>query len=169
GSCHAVSTNNSFCFEDLDWKGICIEADAQHNGSYAQRNCPYINQDATKIDYEKLLSETNAPSTIASLSLDIDCLSTSVLETLPFDKRIFSVITIEHDFYIHEGKYRDRQREILKQNGYILLCADVLVPPSHDTKPDCSFEDWWVHRSVHHDKMESVRGSFMYPAQIINK
>lgn len=169
GSCHAVSTNNSFCFEGLDWKGICIEFDPAHNNSYSQRNCIYVNQDATKIDYERLLSENDAPMIIDFLSLDIDALSTSVLEILPFDKRIFSVITIEHDYYIHEGKYRDRQREILKQHGYVLICADVLVPPSHDTRPDCSFEDWWIHSSLHHDKTELVRGSFMYPSQIIDK
>lgn len=169
GSCHAVSTNNSFCFEQLGWKGICIEYDEHHNESYRQRNCIYINQDATKIDYEKLLNENNAPSTIDFLSLDIDALSTSVLEMLPLDKFKFSAICIEHDYYIHEGKYRDRQRKILADAGYILLCADVLVPISHDTKPDCSFEDWWIHSSFNYPAIESIRCSFMYPSQIIEK
>lgn len=164
GSCHAVSTNNTYAFEDLGWKGICIEMDPQHNDSYAQRNCKFINADATKIDYEKLLTENNAPGVIDYLSLDIDELSTTVLKCLPLDKYIFSVVTIEHDYYIHGGKYRDRQREILSDAGYILVCPDVLVPLSHDTKPNCSFEDWWIHSSIKQPIGPCIS---MYPNDII--
>lgn len=164
GSCYAESCNNTYCFEELGWKGICIEKDSACNESYNKRTCEYINADALLIDYEKILA--NAPKTIDYLSLDIDDLSTGVLEILPLNIYSFNVITIEHDFYLNGDKYKTRQREILKDN-YILLCSDVLVPLSHDTKPDWAFEDWWVHRSLQFSvKLFSER---LYPKGIIEK
>lgn len=164
GSCDAVSTNNSYAFESLGWKGICIEFDSSHNDSYKARNCKHINDDATKIDYIRLLEENNAPIMIDYLSLDIDALSTEVLKKLPLDKYIFSVITIEHDQYIHGGIFRDEQRRILTDAGYVLYCGDVLVPLQSDTKPDTSFEDWWLHKSMLPKPTMNTR---MYPTEIL--
>ncbi len=169
GSCHAVSVNNTFALETLGWKGICIELDPQWNDSYAQRTCKHINADAVEIDYRQLLQEYEAPKVIDYLSLDIDALSTKVLERLPLDEYIFSVITIEHDFYIHSGRFRDEQRMILQSAGYILLCADVLVPIQHDTKENCSFEDWYVHPSMDNALIEKIRCSHLYPSDILAK
>jgi len=170
GSCDAISTNNTFCFEGLGWKGICIEIDGAHNNSYSKRTCKYINDDATKLDYSHILAESNAPKTIDYLSLDIDHLSTIVLERLPLDDYRFNVITIEHDYYIHGGIYRDAQRKLLAASGYILLFEDVLVPITHDTKPDCSFEDWWVHKDFVIPDIEKIKGgNNLYPDQIISK
>lgn len=169
GSCHAVSCNNTYCFEELGWKGICIEKDSAHNESYAKRTCEYINGDALQLDYKKILAD--APKVIDYLSLDIDERSTDVLALLPLDTYSFRVITIEHDYYIHSGRFRDKQREILKANNYVLLCADVLVPLSNDTKPDCSFEDWWIHDNVMEEQNIMLIGdSFSmkkYPKDII--
>ncbi len=176
GSCGAVSCNNTYAFEALGWKGLCIELDPQHNDSYSQRSCKYLNADALTIDYHKLLTELGAPKTIDYLSLDIDAASTEVLKKLPLDEYTFSVITIEHDFYIHGGRFRDEQRRILTDVGYILLCADVLVPIQHDTKPDCSFEDWWVSPTLQHAPMPGLmigwadmKCSHLYPEQILAK
>lgn len=164
GSCHAESCNNTFCFEQLGWKGICIEKDSAHNESYEKRNCTYLNEDALQIDYTKLL--LNCPKTIDYLSLDIDDLSTIVLRFLPFDNHNFSIITIEHDYYIHGDIYRQKQRDILKEN-YNLVCADVLVPLADDTKPNCSFEDWWVHKSI--QVPENLYSERLYPKEILSK
>jgi len=166
GSCDAVSTNNTYAFESLGWRGICIEMDPQHNDSYKVRSCKHLNDDATKIDYLRLLEESNAPKAIDYLSLDIDALSTSVLKLIPFDKYIFGIITIEHDHYIHSGQYRDEQRRILTDAGYVLLCADVLVPLQNDTSADSSFEDWWVHQSIA-PTIEIPVNKRMYPKDII--
>ncbi len=158
GSCDAVSTNNTYALEEHGWKGICIEIDPAHNEGYKKRSCLYANKDATKVNYLELLEAAGAPKKIDYLSLDVDAASTHVLMKLPLHSYVFSVITIEHDFYIHGGIYRDRQREILESLGYLLLYPDVLVPIQEDTKPNCSFEDWWVHKSIFEK---------MYPADII--
>ena len=162
GSCDAISCNNTCCFEELGWQGICIEKNPAHNESYAKRTCKYINADATQIDYEKVLE--NAPKRIDYLSIDVDELSTTILMMLPLNIFSFNVITIEHDHYIHGDKYRSTQREILKDK-YILLCEDVLVPLSHDTKPNCSFEDWWVHKDI--PVIEKMFLKKAYPKEII--
>lgn len=164
GSCDAVSTNNTYVFEELGWKGICIEMDSQHNESYNKRTCKYIQADATRLDYEAILN--NSPELIDYLSLDVDAFSTEVLKRLPLEEQKFGVITIEHDYYIHGGIYRDKQREILTKAGYVLYCPDVLVPLSHDTNPDCSFEDWWIHESL--TGSVTLQGS-MYPKDILEK
>ena len=53
GSAGAISCNNTYCFEDLGWKGICIEMDEKYNEEYKQRNCKYINADALLVDYSR--------------------------------------------------------------------------------------------------------------------
>ena len=169
GSCDAMSCNNTYAFEGLGWKGICVELNNEHNESYAKRTCKYINADATKLDYSALLKEQSAPTVIDYLSLDIDEKSTDVLKVLPFSEYVFKVITIEHDFYIHSGRFRDEQRKILTDAGYVLLCADVLVPVSHDTKPNSSFEDWWIHNSFVDSSIEKLQSSYLYPIDIISK
>ncbi len=100
--------------------------------------------------------------------MDIDELSTEVLKRIPFDNYTFSIITIEHDHYIHQGKYRDEQRRILTNAGYFLLCTDVLVPIQHDTKPGCAFEDWWCHKDLKID-FEKFTCTGKYPNEIIAK
>lgn len=164
GSCHSESCNNTYCLEAIGWKGICVEKDSQYNESYAKRNCQYLNEDALKIDYEKLLHDF--PKTIDYLSLDIDALSTQVLRLLPFDKHDFSIITIEHDQYIHSDIYRKEQREILSKT-HNLVCADVLVPLAEDTKSDCSFEDWWVVKGI--EVPPYLYSERLYPKDIISK
>ncbi len=170
GACHASSTNNTFALEQgLGWRGICIEIDSEHNDSYKVRSCRYINDDATTIDYARLLEESNAPKVIDYLSLDVDAISTEVLKLLPLDKYEFGIVTIEHDYYIHKGIYRDEQRKILSEAGYVLLCSDVLVPLQEDTFPGCSFEDWYVHSSFIPDITENIACANTYPEQIIAK
>ena len=104
------------------------------------------------------------------ITVDIDEKSTEVLKKLPFDKYNFKVITIEHDYYIHGDKYRNEQRKILYENGYLCICPDVLVPISSDTKPNCSFEDWWIHKTLYvYETMQKLYSYQKYPQQIIEK
>jgi hypothetical protein len=161
GSCHALSCNNTYAFEELGWKGICIERDSQHNESYKQRNCIYVNADATELDYNELLKDV----AVDYLSLDVDAASTSVLKKLPVEK--INVITIEHDYYTLGDDYRNEQRAILSKTHF-LLCADVLVPLQHDTKPDWAFEDWWVRKDMMTLELEKLKCEHKYPQQIID-
>lgn len=144
GSCSSVGSNNTYFFESLDWKGICIEKNSQFNESYLTRTCKYINEDALKINYELLFAQECFPNSIDYLSLDIDTESTSVLEKLPLDNYRFKVITIEHDSHVYGNLYKGRQREILKSKNYYLLGEDVLNISGRNIGQEHAWEDWWV-------------------------
>ena len=161
GSCASVGSNNSYFFESLDWKGICIEKNPQFNDSYKTRTCRFINEDALTVDYEKLFIKENFPASIDYLSLDVDEESTKVLKILPLDKYRFKVITIEHDSHFFGNVYKDEQREILKSKNYFLLCGDVLNQSGRNIGQEHAWEDWYVDPSCFKkselDKLHSYR------------
>ncbi len=170
GSCHAISTNNTYCFEAIGWQGICIEKSEEHNQSYETRKCSFINNDATAINYKKLLDDHKFPSYIDYLSLDVDEASTAVLQRLPLTEYKFGIITIEHDFYIHGDIFREEQRKILKEQNYILLFADVLAPAEHGMALNCAFEDWWVAPSLlPQEQINKISAERLYPQQILSR
>jgi len=55
GSCGAINSNNSYFFESLGWRGICVEIDKGYAPSYSERRCTFINQNALTVDYTNVL------------------------------------------------------------------------------------------------------------------
>lgn len=139
GAGDPIHFNNSCFFEkSLNWHGISIDNNSQLRVRWAtQRHNPLLICDATQADYTAILEKF--PSDIDYLSLDIDRYYDAVLAKIPFDQYRFKVITIEHDAYRFGDIYRAKEREMLSNLGYYLLCADVTIAP------DTVFEDWWVH------------------------
>lgn len=144
GSSSSVGSNNTYFFESMYWKGICIEKNPMFNESYKTRTCKYFNADALNIDYEKIFMENDFPLSIDYLSLDVDQESTNVLKKLPLDKYRFKVITIEHDSHVYGDLYKGEQREILQSKNYYLLCGDVLNQSGRNIGAEHAWEDWWV-------------------------
>lgn len=171
GSSSSVGSNNSYFFEkELNWKGICVEKNPVFNSSYETRTCRYINEDAFFIDYEKIFKEEGFPNSIDYLSLDVDELSTIVLEVLPLDKYRFKVITLEHDSHFFGDVYKNKQREILKTNGYFLLCEDVLNQSGRNIGQEHAWEDWWCDPEYFDKKeMDRLYSYRLNTEQIINK
>lgn len=171
GSCHSILSNNTYFFQNLNWTGICVEIESSYNQSYSTReNCLYLNEDATKLDYKNLFDSNNFPSVIDYLSLDIDTLSLTVLKKLPFSEYKFRVITIEHDTYLYGDKYQKEQRDILKSNGYRLLCSNVFVQQPGFDRPKCAFEDWWVYpEEFDSNLLDKIECDSEYPSNIIAK
>lgn len=172
GSCGAVGSNNTYVFESLGWRGICIEIEKNYAPTYCIRSCKFINENALTIDYENVLQKDNAPSFIDYLSVDIDELSIEVIKLLPHNKYQFGVITIEHDGYIYGDKYRNEQRKFIKNLGYHLLGSNVRVPDDHfrslsglNHLENSGFEDWWIHESLNKSKK---RYEQFFPIDIIN-
>lgn len=171
GSCHSILSNNTYFFQNLNWTGICVEIESSYNQSYSTReNCLYLNEDATKLDYKNLFDSNNFPIVIDYLSLDIDTLSLTVLKKLPFSEYKFRVITIEHDTYLYGDKYQKEQRDILKSNGYRLLCSNVFVQQPGFDRPKCAFEDWWVYpEEFDSNLLDKIECDSEYPSNIIAK
>jgi hypothetical protein len=172
GSCHSSMSNNTFYFDNfLSWRGICVEINSEFNESYsARKNCLLINDDATKLDYKKIFYDLNFPKTIDYLSLDVDTASLDVLKLLPITEYKFNVITIEHDYYLYGDSYREPQRKILEENGYLLICGDVFVQQYGFDKPNCSFEDWWVKEDfLEKSTFDKIVSQNIYPSDFLTK
>ena len=173
GSCGAIDSNNTYFFESLGWRGICIEINEGYAPSYRNRTCTFINQNALTVNYKDLFEHTNSPKWIDYLSVDIDELSIDALKLLPHDDYQFGIITIEHDGYIYGDKYRVQQREYLNNLGYHLLGANVRVPDSHfkslstlNHLDNNGFEDWWVHKSLN---LDNYRFDKLFPDDLISR
>ncbi len=141
GAAHPIRISNTYFLEkNLDWKGVSIEISPHYQKLWARkRRNQLLLVDATQTDYSIILKPF--PKIIDYLSVDVDGQYDVVLNKIPFDKYIFKIITIEHDFYRFGAIYKDKERQILTSLGYQLLCSDVLAMGQG------SFEDWWVHPS----------------------
>lgn len=170
GSGCGVGQSNSYFFEsEMNWGGVCVELGSDYNKFYKEhRQCIFLNEDATKIDYKSIFDANNYPSRIDYLSVDIDENSMAGLGALPFDDYRFSVITIEHDSYRFADILKNQEREFLRHHNYTMLFSDVLVPLGCGMGPNLSFEDWWVDASVFNmDKLEKLGAARMYPDEIV--
>ena len=138
GAGEPVQINNSCFFEkNLQWDGLSIDI----SDSLAERWCAVrknllLSEDATQSNYSVILK--TLPQVIDYLSLDVDEYYDVVLEKLICSNHVFKLITIEHDFYRYGDLYRQKERKILTEPGYYLLCSDV-------SEDGYAFEDWWIH------------------------
>jgi hypothetical protein len=170
GSAHAINSNNTFFFDSIGWNGVCVELNSSYNQSYSNRNAKYLNQDAVLIDYEQLFKETYNSKFIDYMSLDIDQLSTVVLQKLPFDEYEFGVITIEHDFYLYGDKFKSKQIEILNEKGYYLVCENVYVEMVGHPGRIEAFEDWWVNPKYFDQfLLDKIKSKNEFPSTIVLK
>ena len=136
--------NNTALLETkYDWDGISIEILPDLCQQFErERKNQIICEDATKIDYLKLLDKFDKGTDFDYLQLDVEPSKTTFecLLAIPFEKYRFGIITYEHDHYVDmTGSYRDKSRRYLKAMGYEMLVANA---SPNDTSP---FEDWWYH------------------------
>lgn len=147
--------NNTYLLENnFGWAGISIEIDQNLCNKYTDRKNTVLCKNALEVDYNEILSNLTTSTSIDYLQLDCDPpeVTYNILQKIPFDKYKFAVITYEHDYFIDITRsYRDRSREYLKSNGYMLLVNDL------SPEGMCNFEDWWVHPDlIRHDIIEKM-------------
>jgi hypothetical protein len=153
GSNYPIGINNTYTLEkNYNWKGIMVEYDRFFLGLYEEHriNSVHVINDATKIDYNKILESNNMPLEMDYLQIDLDVNNRSTLTTLQildydiFDKYKFATITFEHDIYTgNHFNTREKSREIFNKRGYLCVFPDIC----HDN-PSYVFEDWYVHPSL---------------------
>lgn len=144
GSFHPIEINNTYLLEKkYNWRGLGIDLKNINDLWFSCRKSKFWCKDATKINYDEIKDYLETDF-IDYLSLDVDEKTNEVLKKINLQQNLFSIITIEHDYYRHFDKYKSEQKEILKQNGYKCVCEDVLLSPKWkiDWLP---YEDWWVH------------------------
>lgn len=144
GSNHPIIENNSYLFETLGWKGICVEIQGlKFETEYAKKrpNTVLLSADASLLDWDALLMQHAwLANGVDYLSLDVDNATLPTLRRMPLDKIRFKVLTVEHDAYRIGGAVREEMRKIFNAQGYKLICSDVQVMLATPVP----FEDWWV-------------------------
>jgi hypothetical protein len=137
--------NNTYLLELNGWEGVSVDI-IDYSEEWKVRNTPFIHEDCFRIDFKTFLPKYFNTKIIDYLSLDMEKIGEryKLLDKVLNSGFIFKVITIEHDSYLgydYIVNEKNPQREILKKNGYTLLCSDV----SQESNPTLFYEDWWVN------------------------
>lgn len=133
-----IEINNTYLLEQNGWTGIAID-ERDYSKEWIIRKAKFICADFFKLN---LKHHINQPPVIDYLSLDIDGCGYNfrAMKILIDEGFRFNAITIEHNLYLGEDynqAERLPQRELLLNNGYKLIIADV-------DNGGFKFEDWWT-------------------------
>lgn len=158
GACYHNNMSNSEFFEiSRNWRGVAVELqESYREGWEKHRPKSYFHcEDATTVDYQKLLDSQNAPKIIDYLSIDVDPPTTLSLEALykVFETDyLFNVITFECDYggdvecNFERPGTRDESREFLRSKGFIM------IEEIYDhAKPHYHVDDLWVHERLNYE------------------
>jgi hypothetical protein len=168
GSHNGIDINNTYYLEkNLDWSGICIEADPNiFNILEKNRKSICVNvavsdciEDLNFIQdgfsgrvseskgniilksntIDNILRDNNVPNIIDYISLDVEGYESKVLSKFPFSEYGIGILTVEHNLYTGNIKNKEEIKEILLNNGYVIAFENV----KHN---DCEFEDWYMNK-----------------------
>jgi hypothetical protein len=162
--------SNTRVLELEGWKGLAIDYQNFSEEYKQKRNTPFLHADATTIDWDQTLEDYSfLKGTIDYISFDVDDATRVAFDRFPFDKVKFACMTIEHDQYRFGTETRDHLRKKLIELGYVLLCADVVMP-DNSYEPYGPFEDWWVNPElVDMDRVEAIRSNTITYHEIMKK
>lgn len=140
GCNHPITINNTYNLETKHgWSGLLLDyspADAELTKTV--RKNPFLQVDATSMDWKTTIETYNIPSVVDYMSFDIDEASLRALQIFPFDSIKIKIITMEHDAYSRGDFVRSQMRSILTGHGYKIICKDV-------KNDNLEYEDWWYH------------------------
>jgi FkbM family methyltransferase len=168
GAYDGIQTSNTFFLEkNLEWSGICIEANP-HVFSLLRNNRKSLNLNYAVTDYEgeclidgdkvssigekvkcstlnKILNENNCPNTIDYLSLDIEGHEFLALKDFDFKKYKIGLITVEHNLYCEGSKRKNLIFNLLSNNGFERVYDNVVCLDSNPEWFNKPYEDWYVN------------------------
>jgi hypothetical protein len=170
GSFRPTYHNNTRILDLEGWSGLSIDYQNFGEEFKQKRNTPFLHADVTTIDWTKILEDYPfLKGTIDYISFDVDDATRPAFDRFPFDKIKFACMTIEHDQYRVGTELRDHLRQKLTSLGYVLLCADVVMPDTATEKYG-AFEDWWVNPElVDMDRLEAIRSNGISYLEIFKK
>jgi hypothetical protein len=168
GAYDGIFYDNTYYLEkELGWKGLSIEPDkVAFEKLIKNRNCicvnkalsgeskmmkftkpgqhGYIKEDGEllveAITIEKLMVDYNIPFLIDYISMDIEWQEIPVLSTFPFNKYETILWTIEHNLYSDGTETKQRIKEIMISNGYMIDQENMSAGDGN------MFEDWYINK-----------------------
>lgn len=138
-----ILINNTYLLEsEFGWKGLSVDIDERFFEMFVFRKSQTLAADCTKLNWDEVI-ERLGTTTIDYLSLDLEPPSVTLecLNSIPFDRVSFGVITFEHDAYRAGDDVREPSRKLLKDNGYARICSDVKID-------GLEFEDWYYDPKI---------------------
>lgn len=168
GAFDGVNISNTYYLEKLGWDGICVEpnpdifARLTRNRKVKCMRCAIYSENKMirfhragagsgispngeiKIQaytLRTLFEICQVPEVIDYISLDVEGMEDEVLKGFPFDTHAVALWTIEHNYAKDNGKLKQRIRDIMLSNGYVVVVDNVYcgIDP---------FEDWWVNEEL---------------------
>lgn len=139
GSGPARDTSNTYALERAGWTGWLCDV-TNYTQEYAGiRTSPFYHMDGAAFPMGQL------PDFVDFLSFDVDGSWHPVAEHILFGRTRFGAITIEHDSYAggysNDSDPRTKQRNMLTELGYFLVCGNVRCDLGQ-------IEDWWCDLSI---------------------
>jgi len=118
--------NNTYFLEkNLNWRGLSLDLNYKISEDWKQYrpDSKLILEDATNIDYLKILKENNFTTRIDFLSLDLEPwdVTFKALKKIPLEKIQFNCIAYEHDGYRSGDEFKQKTRTYLESYDYILF------------------------------------------------
>lgn len=169
GAYDGIKFSNSYILEkQYGWKGLLVEAHIDNFKKMCEIrdntlvNCAmtdfngkvffdYNGNTGSKISnhgfevesitFDELFKRYNVPNIIDYMSLDIEGNEFISLQKFPFNTHICSLITVEHNLYIDGEENKNKIKNLLINNGYILVKENV-------TCENLPFEDWYKHNTL---------------------
>jgi len=171
GAYDGIQTSNTYFLEkNLEWSGICVEANPtiyqsliknrkSKNINVALNNyvgeCFFTNDKITTTGIKVLcntlnniLVEHDCPKNIDYLSIDIEGYEYIVLKDFDFKKWNVGLMTIEHNLYCDGSDRKDKIFKLMSENGFTRVVEDA---PCLDTNPlyyNKPYEDWYVNNKL---------------------
>jgi FkbM family methyltransferase len=168
GAYDGIQTSNTYFLEkELNWSGVCIEANRQvFNSLAANRKSKNINiavsskkgycnflgdkisdkgGDTIECDtLNNILLDNYIGNNIDYLSLDIEGAEYIALESLNFNYWDIGLITVEHNLYCTDSIEKDKIYNLLTNNGFYRAIEDVKCLDKNPLYYNKPYEDWYI-------------------------
>lgn len=171
GAYDGIQTSNTYFLEkELNWNGICIEANRQvFNSLAANRKSKNINMAVSsekgycnflgdKISYNigdkiecdtlnSILLNNCIENNIDYLSLDIEGAEYIALESLDFNYWNIGLMTVEHNLYCTDSQEKDKIYSLLTKKGFHRAVEDVKCLDRNPLWYNKPYEDWYINKN----------------------
>ena len=171
GAYDGIQTSNTYYMEkNLEWKGICVEANPRVYQSLIKNRtskninvalneyvgeCFFTNDKITTTGVKvpcntlnNILQECNCPKDIDYLSIDIEGYEYIVLKDFNFKEWNIGLMTVEHNLYCDGNERKDKLYELLTNNGFTSVVEDAPCLDKNTLYYNKPYEDWYINSNL---------------------